>query len=170
MKLKELDELNNYGTDKQSTHHYLDIYDRLFKPFQYRRINLLEVGIAKGGSLRLWEHYFPEAIIYGVDILDEIQYLYGGRVYVHHIDFKDIEIQVKLDIAIDDGSHLVSDQIEFIKLVWPSMRKGGLLIIEDVFDIDNVKKEFDVLDIPYEIIDLRKETGSPDSVLLIFRK
>jgi hypothetical protein len=50
------------------------------------------------------------------------------------------------------------------------MNKGGLLIVEDVFDIESSKREFDALDIPYEIVDLRKESGVSDSVLLIFRK
>jgi hypothetical protein len=77
---------------------------------------------------------------------------------------------MQFTIAIDDGSHLVEDQIAFIERVWPAIKKGGLMIIEDIFDIWHIKENFAKVNIPYEVIDLRDESGYPDSVLLIFRK
>ena len=168
MTLKDLYEKNRYSTDKESTHHYLDTYDRLFAPFKNKKINLLEVGIATGGSLKLWDDYFSKANIVGIDVINEVKYEYSKKVKlcfedIHEIDFEDN----CTDIAIDDGSHLIDDQIYFIKTLFWSLRKGGLLIIEDIYNIDQDKHFFDELNIPYEIVDLR---GTYDSVLLIFRK
>ena len=171
MTLKEIQGLQNYNTDKESTHHYLDVYEKLLAPFKEKDvINLLEVGIATGGSLKLWEEYFDNALIWGVDIINEIKYEYGARVEIAFCDINEVTHSERdWDIAIDDGSHFVKDQLVFINLVWPSVRKGGLIIIEDVHDLENNKQYFDALKIPYEIIDLRK-TGIHCSVLLIFKK
>jgi hypothetical protein len=170
MTLKELNRRNIYSTDKESTHHYLDVYDKLFAPFKDREINLLEVGIATGGSLKLWEDYFSKAFIWGIDIIDEISYKYTDRVnWVQHNIKTWKDHATCFDIAIDDGSHFVEDQLAFINNVWPGLNSGGLMIIEDVHDIESNKKYFDEIGIPFEVIDLRK-TGIHCSVLLIFRK
>jgi hypothetical protein len=173
MTLKEIQLKNNYSTDKESTHRYLEVYDKLFAPFQNKEINLLEVGVATGGSLKLWEDYFSKAFIWGVDMIDEIIYTYSERVIFWQDDFLKTQgcyAPESINIAIDDGSHFVKDQIAFVKLFYPILRKDGMLIIEDVFDIDGYKKDFDSLGIPYEIVDLRVGSGVSDSVLLIFKK
>ena len=167
MTLNELCKEFYYSTDKGITHRYLDTYGKLFAPFKDMEINLLEVGVATGGSLKLWEDYFSKAAIYGIDIINEIEYQYSERVHLIFEDIRVMKIRLQLDIAIDDGSHFVKDQLTFFNLIWPVMNKGGLLIIEDIDNIDQDKHFFDELNIPYEIIDLR---GTYDSVLLIFRK
>ena len=52
------------------------------------------------------------------------------------------------------------------------LKSGGKLIIEDIWDIDSYKEEFDKLNIPYEIIDLRSKSkhNQKNDVLLIFQK
>ena len=60
MTLRELQQKNQYSTDKEFSHHYLGVYDELFAPFKDKEINLLEVGVATGGSLKLWEKYFTK--------------------------------------------------------------------------------------------------------------
>jgi hypothetical protein len=80
--------------------------------------------------------------------------------------FKDFPI----DIAIDDGSHLLEDQVRFVKIVYPALRKGGIMVIEDIQNIATHKFVFDCLGIPFEVIDLRDRIGRYDDVLLIYRK
>ena len=67
-------ELNNDFTDKNTTHSYLPLYDKLLKTLKNTAKNVLEVGIGdfetkNGGSLLLWSNYFTNATIYGIDIL-----------------------------------------------------------------------------------------------------
>lgn len=63
-----------HRTDKAAKDHtfrgysYLDVYERYFRPLKRRPINLLEIGVKEGRSLRLWKAYFPKAKIYGLDI------------------------------------------------------------------------------------------------------
>jgi hypothetical protein len=163
-----------YPTDKETIHSYLPIYDDLFYKFQDQPINILEVGIQFGYSIQLWKEYFVNANkIFGYDIADQTKIFPEGAIKrikdantISLDEFKD----TPLSIAIDDGSHSSSDQLNFIKNIYPQLIEGGLLIIEDVQDVDNQKKSFDLLNIPYTIIDLRNIKKRYDDVLLIFRK
>jgi len=169
---------NGYMTDKHSTHHYFTIYDPLFKPFQDKEIGLFEVGTNTGGSTILWDKYFthPDTRIRSIDILDvpESHKDYSSRVSLYIADinyltpeyFKDFPV----DIAIDDGSHILSEQVAFIKLLYPIVRKGGMLIIEDVNTIDKTTEAMKELGYPFYIVDLNHIDNWWDSVLFIFPK
>ena len=54
-------------------HTYGDSYQEVFENFDKKsNINFLEIGIQRGGSLMACRDYFPNANIYGVDIVDSI--------------------------------------------------------------------------------------------------
>src|ERR1700730_16910374 len=63
---EELD-LGRYDTDK-IPNGYLRIYDRFFEALIDRPVRLLEIGVFRGGSLRLWRDYFPKGIVAGLDL------------------------------------------------------------------------------------------------------
>jgi cephalosporin hydroxylase len=166
-----------YPTDKGSTHSYIDIYDQLMLPYKHQTINILEVGVEFGGSIKLWSDYFTDAHIFGYDIVNKLKegifddcknvsFVVKSIQNIHSDEFND----TPLTIAIDDASHTVQDQLLFIQVIYPQIVKGGMLIIEDVQDIDNQVKAFKSLGLPFEIIDLRNVKGRYDDVLLIFRK
>ena len=72
MSLKEL--VDNSLTDKEKSHGYLDLYEKLLCNKKISAKNILEVGIGdfnlkNGGSIKLWYDYFVNATIYGIDIL-----------------------------------------------------------------------------------------------------
>lgn len=173
--LVELFKTGLYDTDKGSDHNYLRDYDKLFYPYRDRDINVFEVGFYHGGSCKLWEDYFSNAKIKFVDYNpDCVLNSTSGRATLDIIDsmilttdyFKDFPP----DIAIDDSYHSLESQIHFIQTIYPVLRPGGLLIIEDIVDLNSFKPAFDALNIPYEIIDRRIEQNRTDEVLLIFRK
>ena len=60
------DEHNGNGILKWS--HYPEIYDKHFTKYRELPINILEIGILNGGSLQIWEKYFPRAKIFAIDI------------------------------------------------------------------------------------------------------
>lgn len=164
-----------YPTDKDTTHCYFGIYDDLFLKYREKEINILEVGVSEGGSIRLWSDYFPNAKIFGYDTVkmarpnifnDRVSYIIKDVNHITDDEFKD----TPLTIAIDDGSHTLSHQLFFIKTIYPQLVKGGMLIIEDVQNIDVEKADFKSLNIPFEVIDLRSINNRYDDVLLIFRK
>lgn len=179
---------NYYPTDKGTTHVYLDIYEKLFNTFKDEKINILEIGVREGGSIRLWHDYFTNATIYGYDISadankeisknwfigKEIDTLINSEVNYIIKDsnlIKDDEFNnIPLSIIIDDGSHQLKDQLNTIKILYNQLIEGGMLIIEDVQDIDNQEFYFGLLGIPFEIIDLRHINNRYDDVLLLFKK
>ena len=56
-----------YSTTKHSTG-FLEIYENYFNDYKDNEIKILEIGVDKGSSLRLWREYFSKAIICGLDI------------------------------------------------------------------------------------------------------
>lgn len=130
-------------TDKNSVHSYITgFYEKEFIKYKNKKINFLEVGIRKGGSIKLWSEYFTKSnIIIGVDIapndiessfknINSVQY-YFGNAYSSEIADKVPE----LDIFLDDGPHTKESQIDAIKYYLPKIKSEGVFIIEDVQDI-----------------------------------
>ena len=140
----------NTHTDKNTTHSYLCLYDKLLENKRNTAKNVLEIGIGdfgekNGGSIKLWRNYFTNATIYGLDILpinrvmDEI--LNDDRIilYTSTNAYDDnffrnnfLDKNIKCDFMLDDGPHTLESMIKFIKLYSQIMTDDGLLIIEDV--------------------------------------
>ncbi|MER8443694.1 glycosyltransferase family 2 protein [Mesorhizobium sp. M1066] len=121
---------------------YLGTYDHIFSEYRDRPVRILEIGVQNGGSLEIWQKYFPNAeLILGCDINSDC----GNLVF----DDKRIEISIgdantdeverdivsrskKFDIIIDDGSHLSSDIIRSFARYFPHLSEGGMYIAEDL--------------------------------------
>ena len=76
--------IDNNRTDKNTTHSYLDLYQKLLSKKQYTAKNILEIGIDKGGSIKLWSDFFINATVYGIDIMN-INNVWDGITNVHNI-------------------------------------------------------------------------------------
>jgi cephalosporin hydroxylase len=138
--LSTLDELGiKRITDKCSLDHdYLRKYERLFSPFRDLPITLLEIGVFDGGSLKLWEDYFPRATIIGLDIRKECKEHECGRRIVEIASQADatalkiIGTRYQPTIIIDDGSHKADHILISFEALYPTLRSGGLYIVEDL--------------------------------------
>jgi hypothetical protein len=95
MKLKELNknlpiaELcqlgRKYRTDK-APHGYTKVYYEVMKDFRNDNVDIFEIGIYFGASLKMWEEFFPNGKIYGIDngrIVPGSKVLVGGRDGTH---------------------------------------------------------------------------------------
>lgn len=132
------------GTDKFE-HGYLDYYERHFAPLRAQARIVLEIGIGGyddpeigGASLRMWEAYFPNAAIHGLDIHDKSPHS-KGRVRTHQGGQDDAGRLKALiaeigapDIVIDDGSHVSQHVIASFKTLFPLLADGGVYAIEDL--------------------------------------
>ena len=127
MSLQEL--VTSERTDKNTLHSYLDLYDGLFRSKKDSAKNILEIGILNGGSIQLWKRYFPNAMIYGVDLLhindiwDELKHNGGITLFTstdayspEFVTNKFYNNNIKLDIVIDDGPHTLESMIKCIEL------------------------------------------------------
>ena len=56
-----------YGTDKLE-HGYIPFYE---KHLPKNTKKLLEIGVKEGRSIRMWQKYFPETEIHGLDLFME---------------------------------------------------------------------------------------------------
>lgn len=133
-------EHDGHVSDKWTS--YLNLYQRLFSPFQETPVNLLEIGVQNGGSLQLWGKYFSQAeAIIGCDInpacakLDQAD----GRIRVitgdinHPRTLDQIRASASsFDIIIDDGSHTSPDIIHTFCLLFPLLKQNGIFIAEDL--------------------------------------
>jgi len=120
--------------------HYFDIYDRHLGRFRGRKVRILEIGIYSGGSLEMWRDYFgPVCEIYGVDIESACKAYESDSVKVFIGDQGDrnfwrrFKQEVEgIDIVIDDGGHLLEQQIVTFEELLPHLRPGGVYICEDI--------------------------------------
>src|ERR1700722_7591945 len=108
-----LDELGILGgTDKCSLcHDYLRHYQRILLPLRDAVINVVEIGVDRGGSLRMWAAFFSRATLVGIDIRPQCRQYAGDRQIIEigsqeDPDFlNNIGIQYSPTLVIDDGSH-----------------------------------------------------------------
>ena len=107
---------------------YGDIYDKHFAPFRDQPINILEIGVLRGGSMRMWEKYFPNANIFGIDIDKDCLQYQSDVSFLRNVKAK----IPRIDILIDDGSHRAKDQKITFEEMYYHVRKPGIYLIEDI--------------------------------------
>lgn len=182
--------LNDFGlkyqTDKSTMHHcYLPFYELIFQKFLIP-VNLLEIGIQFGCSLRTWRDYFgQQSTIVGIDSVDNHigdvapTLLIHGDAYTPEM-VNELEKRCKesadyrFHIIIDDGSHLVEHQRFVVANYHRLLADYGILIIEDVPGTEVIPRLVEVLPAGFDhaTVDLRTaEVGTHDSILfLMWRK
>jgi 8-demethyl-8-alpha-L-rhamnosyltetracenomycin-C 2'-O-methyltransferase len=135
------------ATDKLTAHDYPLYYEQIFAPIRESVESVLEIGIWNGGSLRCWRDYFPNAIVYGLDIEERFvrEANKGKRIVAQVLDVGEREtlrrwaeeVESRFDIVIDDGSHKVREIEIAFSVLWWLVEPGGYYIIEDANQVDN---------------------------------
>jgi len=147
VKLSNLTEISDYyETDKGNIKHlYTPIYESVIGNF--KNINLLEIGVANGCSLKAWSHYYPESKITGIDINPNCKILCKDNDKINIIisDVLEYEFDEKYDVIIDDGSHIPRDMIKSFTKLWNNLKSGGYYIIEDMNACKNKNYVIEVL-------------------------
>ena len=128
------------------------IYYRYYPYFceQLRRLSnlqMLEIGLDVGGSLRLWRSYFPNARIVGTDVKDKSRFAKDGTRIFQAEQTDTAALQRMLDalprpepqhaqpfhLIIDDASHYPPDTIaSFEYLFVGGLLPGGIYVLEDL--------------------------------------
>jgi hypothetical protein len=180
-----LELVDNSRTDKNTCHSYLQTYEKLFVHFEHSAMNVAEIGICKGGSIKLWRDFFRNAQIHAIDIMplhdvwDEIQNDQRIRLYTssdaYTLDFVSKNFKdIQFEMVLDDGPHTLESLMVFIDLYLPLLTKNGILVIEDVQSFDWIKLLTDKvpqdLQKYIQIYDLRATKGRYDDLLFIVNK
>lgn len=129
--------LRNRRQDIHKWHHYFGIYDRYLAPWRGRPITVLEIGLWRGGSLRMWRDYFgASATICGIDVNPAAQAYEGAGFRIFIGDQADRAFLGKvrdeigtIDIVLDDGGHTMAQQVNTFEELYPVTRH--LYIVED---------------------------------------
>ena len=117
--------------------HYLPIYQAAL----VRTERMLEIGVDRGGSLKMWRGYMPDATIVGLDINPKAEQYDdpGNQVHVRIGDQIDsgflgsvLDEFGPFDTVLDDGGHTPKQMIESFQYLFPRLEAGGVYIVEDV--------------------------------------
>lgn len=165
--------------DKDTVHSYLPVYDVIFEDMRTTAKHVLEIGIGSGHCLQMWQEYFSNAEIYGVDVNDPMPLGLEPRIEQLQLDATlDSTIKrlsrFKYSLILDDGSHELSHQRTTCAKYPELLSKDGILVIEDVADAEE-RIPLLVAALPegfeHDVIDLRAVKGRFDDVLLrVWRK
>jgi cephalosporin hydroxylase len=185
MSLEEI--VDNSKTDKNTIHSYLPLYQKLLISKKETAKNVLEIGICRGGSIKLWSDFFTNATVYGLDVrhIDELceeiknkdkiilhtsNDAYNEDFFIANFLYKNI----KCDFMLDDGPHSLESMIQFIKLYSQIMTDDGILIIEDVQSLDWINELIN--EVPenlkqfIKVYDLRENKNRYDDIVFTIDK
>lgn len=119
--------------------HYLDIYDQYLSKYRNKPVVILEIGIFQGGSLKLWKEYFgPKAQIFAVDVNPDCKKYEeeGVTIFIGSQSDRNFLKKIKetippLDILIDDGGHMMDQQIVTFEEMYSHIKEDGIYLCED---------------------------------------
>lgn len=180
------------NSDKGTAHTYFtDYYNEKLLPYKDTSNIVLEIGIWTCASLYVWRNYFSNARIIGVDnfrnskkpkwkghdidklMLERLEegkfeHILGDATKAETF----VTLENNIDVIIDDGSHKLEEQLKSFEVLFPKLNPGGLYIIEDILDLDNVRHHFENLHPNVKIYDFRNNpnTNKIDNVIIEIKK
>lgn len=116
---------------------FIDIYNYYFNTIKDKNLNIFEIGVETGESLRMFSDYFNKSNIVGLDIenkdynIERVE-IFCGDQSDEKILNRIIEKYKTFDVIIDDGSHKNKDVINSFNHLFPYLKFGGLYVIEDL--------------------------------------
>jgi hypothetical protein len=132
--------------DRTSGLSYLDIYQLYLDHVRDIDINILEIGARYGNSLKTWNEYFDKPNVYSIELNEKWGKELKSQGYNVEIGCQTdktvidkvaaqclAETKRGFDVVIDDGSHLSNHIKKTFDLLWASVEKRGLYIIEDLY-------------------------------------
>jgi hypothetical protein len=139
MKLIEAAGVKKFGTLRKLENYFAE-YDVNFREIHDRDdLKLFEIGVQGGGSLAMWNEYFPSVEITGLDIDPTCKQFEREniRIYIGSQENPAVLREIAnergpFDIIIDDGGHTMRQQITSFQTLFSSLNDGGIYVIEDL--------------------------------------
>ena len=171
---------SGYGTDKDLTHCYGDLYDRILAPYRESVKEVLEIGSCSGAAVKCFAEYFLYANVTGIDL--DIRHTRFTHPRARFVKANGIspetpyELGRYYDFILEDASHHPPDQIKSFDIFAPYLRLNGIYIIENVHEYHHMalKEQLPLLAEKHSCIlewyDLRTVHGRFDDIVAVFRK
>lgn len=126
------------ASDKSFWHGFTTFYDRVLPKVMSNPI--IEFGVFHGHSIRWLLEKYPDAKIYGVDILHvQPEWPVSDRVEYRCVDQSNerdvagfFSTIARPGLIIEDGSHIPSHQARCLRLGIETLLPGGVYILEDI--------------------------------------
>ena len=135
----DLEEIGRRSNTDKYRQGYLPHYEKHLKKHRQDAINIVELGVRSGQSLLMWQRYFPQATVWGVDIDPACMEFHDPehRVHVLIADQRDAHtllhnLPTTAQLVLDDASHLTQWSMKSFDILWPSVDWGGLYVVEDI--------------------------------------
>ena len=159
-----------YNTDKSPynsighRHPYTAVYTLLMAQYKHNPIRFVEIGIAGGASVKLWNKFFEKGTFYFFDRDQNFLDHSAQNVSSVNNTFALMDVSIaesireslektggSIDLLLDDSSHNATHQNLIIHEVIPFIRSGGMIIIEDISRDEPEETYFNMLkDIYFE--------------------
>src|SRR5271166_596798 len=121
---------------------YYQRYDAFFRNHGFRPTGILEVGVHRGESTKVFAAAFPNAKIVAIDLVryDDVDFSkFPNIIYVeaNQTDATSLrqvmqrEFPSGFDLVIDDASHIGAYSRATFDAVFPHLSPGGIYIVED---------------------------------------
>lgn len=130
-----------FDTDKTLSHGYTEHYERHVGHLRNMPVRLLEIGVLRGGSLQMWQEYFLQGLIVGLDLEpnpftkmpDRVRFYQGSQDDGALLDKVAGECAPDgFDIVIDDAAHVGElSRASYRNLFVKHLKRGGVYVVED---------------------------------------
>ena len=168
--LKEISLRLNYPSDKDTAHNYLPVYQE--ESTQTENIKMLELGVCYGGSLVLWNEFFVNSEIHGIDNAKYTDapipgILHFGKYEDLHTTFEDNYF----DYIVNDSMHYAPEQIDAFNIYYSKLKSGGKFFMEDIPNMENVAQNVKTLEgYTFKVYNVNASSISKDSIILVVYK
>lgn len=185
------DAFDRASSDKASYHAYHEIYSHLLSD---RTVNsFLEIGLFLSDTkpttdLHAWAEVFPNAEIFGADWkahllfnTDRVKTYYVNQEVPESFDALKRQLPEKIDVILDDASHILEKTITTFEQMFDRVADGGLYLIEDILvrrysdsdweqNVQELNAYFSQTGLDYEIFSTSTIRKCVDSIVLAVRK
>ena len=155
--------------DKGTAHDYLPTYEKYMTATD--SVTVLEIGVMKGHSIKMWNEYFTNSKVIGIDIsLSNLEFSLDNVFVCDGTNAEAVDALfpgLTFDYVVDDGSHFIDHQLASLDVFLPRMNKGGVYFIEDIAGDEPLAKiKAKLKGRKYKVIDGRGPTRPPDEIMV----
>tara|TARA_Y100000741_G_scaffold358899_1_gene338754 strand:+ start:276 stop:1121 length:846 start_codon:yes stop_codon:yes gene_type:complete len=137
---RDLNFLFTHFNSLKIDHDYVNFYTKELAYLKEKKIDILEIGTAKGDGLASFYYYFPNSNLVGLDN-NPFRMRYKSK-RIRNI-FADVSsrqvlknlsnhLNQKFDLIIEDSSHKLIDQILCFVENFKNLKNGGIYVVEDL--------------------------------------
>ena len=156
---KDLSFLFKYFDSYKLQEGYTDFYHENLKGLKGKKLDILEIGVARGDGIASFYFYFPYSNLIGVDNNPFKTRYKSKRIRNMYVDISSRQIlknltnhlNQKFDLIIEDCSHKLIDQIFCFSENFKNLKKGGIYIVEDL-NFPEIHKMYNPTN---EVVDLK---------------